>query len=96
MSRIAATFAQLAKDKRKALIPYITAGFPYADITPQLMHAMVEAGLSQSMAAMYVEMSQGFNEGVIQSVDGRSARNTTPTRFEDFAKQVLAPVYRAQ
>ena len=44
MSRIPATFARLARDKRKALIPYITAGFPFADITPQLMHAMVEAG----------------------------------------------------
>jgi tryptophan synthase alpha chain len=44
MSRIPATFERLARDKRKALIPYITAGFPYADITPELMHAMVAAG----------------------------------------------------
>jgi tryptophan synthase alpha chain len=44
MSRIAATFARLRESKRKALIPYITAGFPYADITPELMHAMVDAG----------------------------------------------------
>ena len=44
MSRIAATFERLAREKRKALIPYITAGFPHADGTPALMHAMVEAG----------------------------------------------------
>ncbi len=44
MSRISATFARLASRKRKALIPYVTAGFPFADITPQLMHGMVEAG----------------------------------------------------
>lgn len=44
MSRISATFARLASEKRKALIPYVTAGFPFADITPELMHAMVEAG----------------------------------------------------
>jgi len=44
MSRIAATFARLREEKRKALVPYITAGFPYADITPELMHAMVDAG----------------------------------------------------
>lgn len=29
---------------RKALVPYVTAGFPFADITPALMHGMVEAG----------------------------------------------------
>jgi tryptophan synthase alpha chain len=44
MSRIQPTFEKLARQKRKALIPYITAGFPYADITPELMHAMVAAG----------------------------------------------------
>jgi tryptophan synthase alpha chain len=44
MSRIQPTFERLAREKRKALIPYITAGFPYADITPALMHAMVAAG----------------------------------------------------
>ncbi len=44
MSRIQATFARLQAAGRKALIPYFTAGFPFADITPQLMHGMVEAG----------------------------------------------------
>ena len=44
MSRIAPTLAALAAQGRKALIPYVTAGFPYADITPALMHGMVSAG----------------------------------------------------
>jgi len=44
MSRIAATFDALKRVGRKALIPYVTAGFPHADITPDLMHGMVEAG----------------------------------------------------
>lgn len=44
MSRIQATFERLARERRKALIPYVTAGFPFADVTPDLMHAMVEAG----------------------------------------------------
>jgi tryptophan synthase alpha chain len=44
MSRIAATFARLKAGQRKALIPYVTAGFPYADVTPELMHGMVQAG----------------------------------------------------
>jgi tryptophan synthase alpha chain len=44
MSRIDATFARLKSQNRKALIPYVTAGFPFADITPELMHGMVAAG----------------------------------------------------
>jgi len=44
MSRIEATFSALKAQGRKALIPYVTAGFPFADITPALMHGMVEAG----------------------------------------------------
>ena len=44
MSRIAATFSQLQAQGRKALIPFVTAGFPYADVTPELMHAMVAGG----------------------------------------------------
>ncbi|MFM1906830.1 MAG: hypothetical protein RLZZ591_507 [Pseudomonadota bacterium] len=44
MSRIDTTFARLRAAGRKALIPYVTAGFPYADITPDLMHGMVQAG----------------------------------------------------
>jgi len=44
MSRIASTFAALQASKRKALIPFVTAGFPYVDITPKLMLGMVAAG----------------------------------------------------
>ena len=44
MSRISATLAALKSQGRKALIPYVTAGFPFVDITPELMHGMVEAG----------------------------------------------------
>ena len=44
MSRIKATFAALAADKRKALIPYVTAGDPFADATVDIMLAMARAG----------------------------------------------------
>jgi tryptophan synthase alpha chain len=44
MSRIEATLATLKAEGRKALIPYVMAGFPYADITPELMRGMVAAG----------------------------------------------------
>ena len=44
MSRIQASFEALRKAKRKALIPYITAGDPQPALTVPLMHALVEAG----------------------------------------------------
>jgi tryptophan synthase alpha chain len=44
MSRIQGTFEALRRSSRKALIPYVTAGFPYPDITPELMHGMAAAG----------------------------------------------------
>lgn len=44
MSRIENTLSLLKAQGRKALIPYVTAGFPFADITPDLMHGMAEAG----------------------------------------------------
>jgi tryptophan synthase alpha chain len=42
--RIASTFTALKAQGRKALIPFVTAGYPYADVTPELMHAMVAGG----------------------------------------------------
>jgi tryptophan synthase alpha chain len=44
MSRIDATLAALKAQGRKALIPFVTAGYPYADVTPELMHGMVAGG----------------------------------------------------
>ena len=44
MTRIAATFDALKRDKRKALIPYICAGDPFPDATIDVMLAMARAG----------------------------------------------------
>lgn len=44
MSRLETTFQRLRRQGRKALIPYVTAGYPGVDITPALMHVLVEAG----------------------------------------------------
>jgi tryptophan synthase alpha chain len=83
MSRIASTFSSLKAQGRKALIPYVTAGFPYADITPELMHAMVAGGadvielgvpFSDPSADGPViqkagEKALGFGIGVVQVLD---------------------------
>jgi len=44
MTRIQTTLSKLKAQNKTALIPYVMAGFPYADVTPDLMHGMVSAG----------------------------------------------------
>ncbi len=63
--------------------------FPYADYSA----ALQQAGISKSVADSYAEMEKAFDDGIVQSVEGRNASNTTPTRFEDFA-DVIARAYR--
>ncbi len=69
-------------------LPYIQ--LPYAEMAAALVHG----GLSASFAERYVAMTHAFNTGLIRPGAGRTAENTTPTRFEDFADQ-LAHAYHA-
>jgi len=71
MSRIAATFETLKKDGRRALIPYVTAGFPYADITPELMHGMVAAGAD--VIELGVPFSDPMADGPVIQKAGEAA-----------------------
>jgi tryptophan synthase alpha chain len=43
-NRIDVTFARLQAEGRKALIPFIHCGDPFADLSPELMWAMADAG----------------------------------------------------
>jgi tryptophan synthase alpha chain len=70
-SRIAAAFEALKKDGRKALIPYVTAGFPYADITPELMHGMVAAGAD--VIELGVPFSDPMADGPVIQKAGETA-----------------------
>ena len=63
---------------------------PYADMA----RALMQMGISESFAGLYVEMTRAFNEGRVKSREGRGPGNTTPTRFEDFAAE-LARAYQA-
>ncbi|MEC5211696.1 tryptophan synthase alpha chain [Polaromonas sp. CG_9.5] len=94
MSRIATTFSRLKTEGRKALIPYVTAGFPFANVTPELMHAMVAGGadvielgvpFSDPSADGPViqkagEKALGFGVGLVQVLDMvRTFRTTDST-----------------
>jgi uncharacterized protein YbjT (DUF2867 family) len=50
----------------------------------QLVAALVAAGLSPSFATSYLEMTQAF-DGRVRALAGRTAENTTPTSFEEWA-----------
>ena len=44
MSRIGSTLAALKAQGRKALIPFVTTGDPFADATPEIMQALADGG----------------------------------------------------
>ena len=71
MSRIAATFAALARDRRKALIPYVTAGDPFADATPGIMRAM--AGAGADLIELGVPFSDPMADGPVVQKAGERA-----------------------
>ena len=71
MSRIAAAFAKLKEEGRRALIPYVTAGFPYADVTPELMHGMVAAGAD--VIELGVPFSDPMADGPVIQKAGEAA-----------------------
>ena len=91
MSRIAATFARLGAEGRKALIPYVTAGDPYADVTVELMLAMAQAGAD--VIELGVPFSDPMADGpVIQKASERAlAKGITLTHVleivRDFRRQ---------
>jgi tryptophan synthase alpha chain len=71
MSRIAATFDALQRDRRKALIPYICAGDPMPDATVDIMLAMAQAGAD--VIELGVPFSDPMADGpVIQKASERA------------------------
>ena len=71
MSRIAATLQALLSRGRKALIPYVTVGDPYADATPQILHGLVRGGAD--IIELGVPFSDPMADGpVIQKASERA------------------------
>jgi uncharacterized protein YbjT (DUF2867 family) len=64
----------------KPELPYVQ--FSYEDA----LKGMMGAGISRNVAESFVEMNQGFNDGVMGKTV-RNAGNTTPTTIEEFAKE---------
>lgn len=73
MSRIAATFQKLGDEKRKALIPFFTAGDPRPEAAVPLMHALVDGGAD--VIELGVPFSDPMADGpVIQRASERALK----------------------
>ncbi len=71
MSRIAATLQRLQREGRKALMPFVTAGDPYADATVDILHGLVEGGAD--LIELGVPFSDPMADGpVIQKASERA------------------------
>jgi len=74
MSRIQKTFAALAAQNKKGLIPFITAGDPEPGLTVELMHALVAGGAD--VIELGVPFSDPMADGpVIQRASERALAN---------------------
>jgi tryptophan synthase alpha chain len=71
VSRIQARFETLRKAKRKALIPYITAGDPTPALTVPLMRALVESGAD--ILELGVPFSDPMADGPVVQRSGERA-----------------------
>ena len=76
MSRIAATFQRLRESRRKALIPYFTAGDPDRSVTVPVMHQLAKAGAD--IIELGVPFSDPMADGpTIQRASERALRRGT-------------------
>ena len=70
-------------------LPYVPFGYDDAK------KGMMGAGLSESMAGLYDEMTRNMNEEKVMVTAPRDAASTTPTTLAEFAQNVFAPAFRA-
>jgi uncharacterized protein YbjT (DUF2867 family) len=66
--------------------------FPY----DQVQQVLEQMGMSPKKAAVYIEMFQAINAGVLRAEEPRSPENSTPTTFEQFVRDVFVPAYHGK
>jgi uncharacterized protein YbjT (DUF2867 family) len=62
----------------------------------QVQQVLTQAGFSPKKAAVYIEMFQSINAGILAAKEPRSPENSTPTSFENFVQDVFLPAYRGK
>jgi uncharacterized protein YbjT (DUF2867 family) len=62
----------------------------------QIKPAFTQMGMSGPVADLILEMSGALNSGHMRAMEPRSAKNTTPTSYEDFVANVFVPAYQGK
>ncbi|HTQ60710.1 MAG TPA: NAD(P)H-binding protein [Candidatus Solibacter sp.] len=62
----------------------------------QVIQALTGMGMSNNLATLLCEMSDALNNGYMRPLEPRSAKNTTPTSYEEFVRTVFVPAYKGQ
>jgi uncharacterized protein YbjT (DUF2867 family) len=58
--------------------------------------AMLEMGMPKDLVELILEMAHALNSGQMVALEPRSAKNTTPTSYETFVKEVFAPAFKGK
>jgi hypothetical protein len=61
----------------------------------QFRGIVLQMGASQSLADLFIEMSEAINSAHVRALEPRSRRNTTPTSYEQFVREEFLAAYRA-
>src|SRR3984957_9814652 len=62
----------------------------------QVQQVLVQTGFSPKKAAVYIEMFEAINAGLLAAQEPRSPKNSTATSFEEFVRYVFAPAYHGK
>ncbi len=66
--------------------------FPY----DQVQQVLEQMGMPPKKAAVYIEMFEAINAGLLAAQEQRSKENSTPTSFEKFVQDVFAAAYHGK
>jgi len=82
--------AAIARGIGKPDLHYVQ--FPY----DKVRQSLTQLGFSPKKAAVYIEMFEAINAGLLAAQEPRSRENTTTTSFEEFVQDVFAPAYHGK
>jgi uncharacterized protein YbjT (DUF2867 family) len=60
----------------------------------QVHKAMIQMGMSNSIADLIIEMAGAINSGHMAALENRSPANTTPTSYETFVSESFLPRFK--